>query len=1018
MKKNNVLLRNYKSAGLPKLKKGGFSPKTQAAVGAGAELADGVLTAVDPMDKYGTRTGAASAASGALKGAAAGAALGPVGAIAGGVIGLTTSFIANKKAQKVKQDILTDESKQAAIQEASIVDGRIANDPTLQYGNTAASMYKFGGTVKGVPSTKFSIGKSVARFPSQMPDLLPDVSINPGKMNRLADGGEIPGKPVPTPNPNVLMTTKRGNKLTKSGWEAIKSKGVWNDPKTYMDWVDGWGNPTPDGDSPNGKAIRAIQDPFPKNNKTRYYKTAGSEQLGDISKEDFDYINNVAKFRDRAGNATPYDPKATVAKMANGGSIYSPKFDVLRNSGFNKWRGDLPKRLQSDKDYDLEGYYNTNGATQVKDDGHLSSKFKKPNHVTFSDESVYSNDKTPGGQWSKKNNNWAFKPSQHNIDNVGADSLKTYFKKNEPKAKLIMAKGGVIPTSSTTSIVKGPSHAEGGVKFPDHNVELEGDETLTEDNFVFSKDLGFAEIHDKLGRRMGRNERKPDTVLNKNTQKAMVRKEGFLKIYQEQTKKAQGLPNEIDNTAAATKQAQGAGPVLMRTGGQMPGPGKPKKTTVGDRLTSGFNSSKPYVAKAANYVKDNYPKVQNFIKEAATFSGLDAIDYLMNGSKEQSTARSKATPAIQKAANPLPSRVPLSSNNTPIIKRTQSKSTGTKTATKKPLPSAKDLNFAPKLAKLDAETIEQSIAEVNAVDPNSPFKRVSPIEVAKRAETASVRPTAQLSVKPIGAKVETDEEGMDVGKALQSAAPFVSNLVNAFRRMPMPSKPTPNRTITPSLINLDASRAEAVRERRGADKTAAESLNGNNQVAAVKAANLTQQIRETNRVNETETNANIGIKNQALQVNAGIEQSNNLKKDFYNNQLVERQLKQQEVDSANLADAGNKVQAMKRDKATFELEEDKMLLTFASDPTESTLRAGMPILKRRMGKEALAGIEELTAKLSSMNAEDRKAAQEMLKIQIAQGLKPMSTNTTTNLAGLSSKKTQTAIGLQEAKTGN
>lgn len=114
---------------------------------------------------------------------------------------------------------------------------------------------------------------------------------------------------------------------------------------------------------------------------------------------------------------------------------------------YEDWRNSLPKRLQNTSDYDLKGYYDKYGAVNITGDQHLTDEFKLPNHVTFSNESIYSNPQTPGGQWSQVNNKWVFTPSQHNIANVGLDSLKTYFKENEPESILNIPKQ-LAPLSS------------------------------------------------------------------------------------------------------------------------------------------------------------------------------------------------------------------------------------------------------------------------------------------------------------------------------------------------------------------------------------------------------------------------------------------------------------------------------------------------------------------------------------------------------------------------------------------
>ena len=54
------------------------------------------------------------------------------------------------------------------------------------------------------------------------------------------------------------------------------------------------------------------------------------------------------------------------------------------------------------------------------EDFHGPDKYKYPNHMTFSDESIYSTPEHMGGHWTElKNGKWQFQPSQWNIQNAG-----------------------------------------------------------------------------------------------------------------------------------------------------------------------------------------------------------------------------------------------------------------------------------------------------------------------------------------------------------------------------------------------------------------------------------------------------------------------------------------------------------------------------------------------------------------------------------------------------------------------
>jgi hypothetical protein len=120
------------------------------------------------------------------------------------------------------------------------------------------------------------------------------------------------------------------------------------------------------------------------------------------------------------------------------------------NHGYTKWLASLPSRLNESNDYDLKGYFDKYGPVKIQGEQHLTNEFKKPNHVTFSNESIYNNPEHQGGEWRKaKDDKWEFVASPWNIKNVGINSLQTYFKQNEPNSHLILppvshADGGPI----------------------------------------------------------------------------------------------------------------------------------------------------------------------------------------------------------------------------------------------------------------------------------------------------------------------------------------------------------------------------------------------------------------------------------------------------------------------------------------------------------------------------------------------------------------------------------------------
>lgn len=105
----------------------------------------------------------------------------------------------------------------------------------------------------------------------------------------------------------------------------------------------------------------------------------------------------------------------------------------------------------------------------------------------------------------------------------------------------IKTSGGKLKTMSTGSAeVQGPSHENGGVDLPQYSSEVEGGETIQND-YVFSKRLGFANIHKKLAKNIGKIEMKPATPDRLNALKSMNQQIQKLQQLQEQIRQQHNL---------------------------------------------------------------------------------------------------------------------------------------------------------------------------------------------------------------------------------------------------------------------------------------------------------------------------------------------------------------------------------------------------------------------------------------------------------------------------------------------
>lgn len=76
---------------------------------------------------------------------------------------------------------------------------------------------------------------------------------------------------------------------------------------------------------------------------------------------------------------------------------YDTKLPKGKEKEYSQWVESLPLNLRDDHDYDLRGAF----LEGLKPDkyGHMSDKYKKPWHPTFSNESIYSTKDMQGGHW-------------------------------------------------------------------------------------------------------------------------------------------------------------------------------------------------------------------------------------------------------------------------------------------------------------------------------------------------------------------------------------------------------------------------------------------------------------------------------------------------------------------------------------------------------------------------------------------------------------------------------------------
>lgn len=129
---------------------------------------------------------------------------------------------------------------------------------------------------------------------------------------------------------------------------------------------------------------------------------------------------------------------------------YNTKLSDENEARFKNWIAAQSKARgrdmsNDDIDYDLRGYW-LNGGYKSEAAGHMPDTYKKPNHPTFSNESIYHGQPDPwggkfdGGKWEGDDKTgWAFKPTHHMLSSThNLEAMKRYMAENEKGVKLVL----------------------------------------------------------------------------------------------------------------------------------------------------------------------------------------------------------------------------------------------------------------------------------------------------------------------------------------------------------------------------------------------------------------------------------------------------------------------------------------------------------------------------------------------------------------------------------------------------
>ena len=138
---------------------------------------------------------------------------------------------------------------------------------------------------------------------------------------------------------------------------------------------------------------------------------------------------------------TPWDYNSTIPATSRPMTAPGPGYRPGFSPEARYFADGGPVRNESEApDYDYEGARRSGLRPDSR--GHLPDTYKLPNHITFSDDSVYSTEENPGGHWqSLGRGQWAYEPSETVLRQHGPEALRRYFQEHEKGNRLLMQPG-------------------------------------------------------------------------------------------------------------------------------------------------------------------------------------------------------------------------------------------------------------------------------------------------------------------------------------------------------------------------------------------------------------------------------------------------------------------------------------------------------------------------------------------------------------------------------------------------
>jgi len=513
---------------------GGGSKAGNAAAGSMFGMVGEAIDA-NPRYKQGiTKTYASGqgAIVGASKGAQMGSAIGPYGTIIGAAAGGIYGYIKGKSNEKKEKKAIAslDVERNKTYDEWS--QARLANNPNFAVGDRNSEMYKNGGELKKRYQAKFTdySGTQIYEKGGNVP-----TSDNLTYQKPIVDSfvrdasGNIISNPVVAQSianpqkPGTFSTTKDRSKL-KNAYDIVTNPFTAAQQLITKQPVTGRGEQNIYDKSldfiPAMLAARELPK-IPENLKKGNYVSAGLNAL------------SAAPILGEIPFSKTYKLNPWAKKLNNPNNSYraagKDAYEDFKATGVVR-----SKRTFSDNPTLEEKVIKRTTGFPSFQKGKVDPRYTTPDGVIFETElpTYKRGDVNPVTNKVIKSGHYAHRvidATGKTATEIPASMVKTYKAKPNWLTGYVQMKafggslsssmltnqktigGSMIPMSKDTTLASGPSHEQGGIGLPNQGAEIEGGETTSGD-YVFSKALGFAQLHKPIARAEGKIQNKPATA--------------------------------------------------------------------------------------------------------------------------------------------------------------------------------------------------------------------------------------------------------------------------------------------------------------------------------------------------------------------------------------------------------------------------------------------------------------------------------------------------------------------------